>query len=205
MPLSAERLLARGYVPREMPPTFTTQDFTQAHVAGGLPVDKTETECARHNLARVGGTRRPLEFPNPRSMGLLADVLEQYWGDLEAHLKASKFSMSYPSVTTSERAGVRSLRYRTRMGEKPRLRARHWRAKRFVLTADISQCYSSIYTHSIPWALQGKAYAKANKNDGSAGDKIDRCVRRLSNNQTSGIPIGPDSSFAIGRSRPNSS
>lgn len=34
--------------------------------------------------------------------------------------------------------------------------------KRYVVKADISTCFPSIYTHSIPWALAGKATAKKN-------------------------------------------
>jgi hypothetical protein len=32
----------------------------------------------------------------------------------------------------------------------------------FVLISDVSQFYPTLYTHAIPWALHGKAYAKAN-------------------------------------------
>ena len=35
--------------------------------------------------------------------------------------------------------------------------------KRFVVKADISTFFPSIYTHSIPWALVGKAVAKQNR------------------------------------------
>jgi hypothetical protein len=34
---------------------------------------------------------------------------------------------------------------------------------RYVVKADISNCFPSIYTHSIPWALVGKESAKKDK------------------------------------------
>lgn len=41
---------------------------------------------------------------------------------------------------------------------------------------DIADCYPSIYTHSITWAMYGKEKVKndENKCSGSLGDKIDK-------------------------------
>ena len=69
---------------------------------------------------------------------------------------------------------------------------------RFVLHADISRFYPTVYTHSIPWALHGKTDAKKKQKDMSLlGNIIDRGVRRTMAGQTLGIPIGPDSSLVI--------
>lgn len=54
-----------------------------------------------------------------------------------------------------------------------------------------------IYTHSIPWALHGKANAKANRNRSLFGNALDECVRNAQDGQTIGIPIGPDTSLVI--------
>jgi hypothetical protein len=64
--------------------------------------------------------------------------------------------------------------------------------------ADISEFYGSVYTHSIPWALHGKTYAKANQHSGTLlGNRLDRLVRNMQGKQTNGIPIGPDTSFLV--------
>lgn len=39
----------------------------------------------------------------------------------------------------------------------------------YLIHTDIAECYSSIYTHSIDWALRGKEKAKKCKNDGYLG------------------------------------
>jgi len=63
-----------------------------------------------------------------------------------------------------------------------------------VLVTDISDCYSSIYTHSIPWALHGKKESKRKvakgKKMSSLGDEIDKLIRDMSYAQTNGIPQG---------------
>ena len=63
----------------------------------------------------------------------------------------------------------------------------------FLFSTDISDCYGSIYTHSISWALHGKSIAKQatkNKSINLEGDEIDFLIRQMTNNQTNGIPQG---------------
>jgi hypothetical protein len=65
------------------------------------------------------------------------------------------------------------------------------------LTADISRFYPSIYTHSIPWALNTKAVSKADISPALLGIVLDMLVRNSQDGQTVGIPIGPDTSLLI--------
>lgn len=61
----------------------------------------------------------------------------------------------------------------------------------FVLHTDISDCYGSIYTHSIPWAIHTKPVAKTNRNPvGNIGNIIDKHLRDMAFGQTNGIPQG---------------
>ena len=60
-----------------------------------------------------------------------------------------------------------------------------------VLHADITDCYASIYTHSIAWAIHGKSMAKANRNNKSLiGNVIDGHIQDMQHGQTNGIPQG---------------
>lgn len=61
----------------------------------------------------------------------------------------------------------------------------------FVLHTDISDCYGSIYTHTVPWALHTKLKSKKEKNESSLlGNIIDKILRAMSYGQTNGIPQG---------------
>ena len=61
----------------------------------------------------------------------------------------------------------------------------------YVLHTDISDCYGSIYTHSIPWAIHTKPVAKMNRNpNGNIGNIIDKHLRDMAFGQTNGIPQG---------------
>jgi len=60
---------------------------------------------------------------------------------------------------------------------------------------DISDCYGSIYTHTIAWALHGKDIAKSykkknNNNIELLGNVIDSELQNMQNGQTNGIPQG---------------
>ncbi|PJG86341.1 RNA-directed DNA polymerase [Conservatibacter flavescens] len=61
----------------------------------------------------------------------------------------------------------------------------------YIFDTDIADCYGSIYTHSIAWALEDKGTAKNKPRDQSLlGNKIDKQLQELQNKQTNGIPQG---------------
>ncbi|MDD3507417.1 MAG: RNA-directed DNA polymerase [Parabacteroides sp.] len=59
----------------------------------------------------------------------------------------------------------------------------------YVFVTDITNCYGSIYTHSISWALHTIDVSKQ-KNNNLLGDKIDYLIRNMNYGQTNGIPQG---------------
>lgn len=61
----------------------------------------------------------------------------------------------------------------------------------YVLHTDISDCYGSIYTHSVPWAVHTKQTAKTQRRDLSLiGNVIDKHLQDMAYGQTNGIPQG---------------
>jgi hypothetical protein len=61
----------------------------------------------------------------------------------------------------------------------------------YAFHADITDCYSAIYTHSIAWAVHGKVAAKAARNDKTLiGNIIDSHIQDMRHGQTNGIPQG---------------
>ena len=63
----------------------------------------------------------------------------------------------------------------------------------FAFHADITDCYSAIYTHSIAWAVHGKPATKpivARKDKKLIGNLIDWHIQDMRNGQTNGIPQG---------------
>lgn len=191
--LTSLSLVRRGYFPRELPPPFSTEKLANLieRDRAALPSKGFRTQSARHNLARAGGFRRPLQIPNPKSFVRLAEEFEEQWPAIKAHIRGHSFSISRPVVTYRLE---RAVRPHFRIGERERLRPKDWRGQRFVLRTDVSQFYPSLYTHSIPWALEGKKHAKRNIGK-TKSDQLDKALRDISDGQTMGVPIGPDTSF----------
>jgi RNA-directed DNA polymerase len=61
---------------------------------------------------------------------------------------------------------------------------------KYMACTDISNCYASIYTHVIPWAIHTKDIAKQNRNNDILGNIIDTKIRNMNYGQTNGIPQG---------------
>lgn len=65
---------------------------------------------------------------------------------------------------------------------------------KYVFDTDIADCYGSIYTHSIEWALHTKSASKKNLEEEKPrkllGGEIDKIIRMMRFGQTNGIPQG---------------
>lgn len=61
----------------------------------------------------------------------------------------------------------------------------------YMIHTDVVDCYPSIYTHSIPWALHGKEESKKNRwGTKLIGNVIDKLIQDMRCGQTNGIPQG---------------
>lgn len=63
----------------------------------------------------------------------------------------------------------------------------------FVFDTDVADCYGSIHTHSIAWAVESKTIAKSQQgrnNKGLLGNIIDTSIQNAQYKQTNGIPQG---------------
>lgn len=61
----------------------------------------------------------------------------------------------------------------------------------YISETDIADCYSSMYTHSIAWAIHGREEAFLKQRDDSLfGNKIDNMIMNMRHRQTNGIPQG---------------
>lgn len=204
MPVGAaptlESLLSRGYLPKELPPCFSTATFT---IDTKVASDKLSalkvpwTASCSYNLVRPGGARRVLQIPNPLAYLRLAQQVVAQWPKCDEVFAASTLAATRP-VAGGE--GERAVRAQFPISELFERRLNHRAEAGYLLKADILACYSSIYTHSIPWALLGKSAAKApavRHDPKLPANVLDAAVRGTRNGQTKGIDIGPDASFVI--------
>lgn len=194
------RTLAHGYLPDQMPPLFfsTPLSKVESEIDRELPLrpdgdTNRWTEPVRFSSAKPAGLRRRLAIPNPYSYVRIVDVLAAEWTSLMTHWNQSTMSVSRPRLSTEDCGIDDKTSFRKR--DERRLVA-STRSK-FRLRTDIAQCYPSIYTHSLSWALGGKTEAKGQaKNKTFPGALLDQMLREAQDGQTIGLPIGPESSLA---------
>lgn len=63
-----------------------------------------------------------------------------------------------------------------------------------MVQIDVSKCFDSIYTHSLPWAVLGKDQTKFSleESKGTFGGHFDALMQNLNHKETNGIVIGPE-------------
>lgn len=63
-----------------------------------------------------------------------------------------------------------------------------------MVQIDVSKCFDSIYTHSLPWAVLGKDQTKFGLNESKLtfGGCFDKLMQNLNHSETNGIVIGPE-------------
>ena len=145
-------------------------------------------------MARAGGLRRPAQIPNPFAHLTLVDLCVNNWSSMPTSTARSEISSSRPYK--SKIGDQRSLRFSGGNDRFDLLQLT--RGAKFTLKTDISNFYPSVYTHAVDWAMRGKSVAKRDRTLRSVGAKVDKALRNQSSGQTSGICIGPDTSWLVG-------
>ena len=201
MAVTEYSLLARGYLPREVPPPFTSRPLAAAVTANSTTLPSSFTSKpptfgawpTTYNLVRQGSLRRKLGIPNPITQVGLGRQIIANWP------KLSRLAKSPLSVSRPIESRTRAIGPLTTQADLYDIRLRIRRTAKFVLHADVAEFYGSIYTHSIAWAVYGKANAKrpSARFANTLGNRLDKWVRSGQGQQTIGIPIGPDTSFLV--------
>ena len=209
-----QALLGDGcYFPRELPPQFTTAEFSKlaaemvatqewdilklAPPCRGLLGDnrlgfKTEIFSA----PKSGMNRRQLSLVNPVPHLHLAGLIAGGWDEIQAHLQGTECSAHTPQIGGN--APPQLFNQPEFERRKIDISAQHDN----VVSADILRFYNALYTHAIAWALHGKDECKKMLRDGEKkgallGDLLDRGVRLGQESQSVGIPVGPYTSRII--------
>lgn len=210
----------RGYFMKELPPPFSTKLFADEveNILNDVEKQKLKCSCSKpvkFTISKGKLSRRLLELPNPQNFIALCSLICQHWSVFEEVYHQSDLSSSTPEIAKGRSKGRYLHPSSLNMNGFKEWRIQISYSSLFEIKVDISKFYPSIYTHSITWALLGieeaKKYyklqekgRKKEKNEGNkdieiyeVGDKIDKLVRDAQSAETIGIPIGPDTSFAI--------
>ena len=205
--LTSHDLLTRGYFhDRVIPPLSSTElspavPDVVAHITpmivnatnNKFRLNVARTRAVLHSVPKRKHLRRILTIPHPLPYAILCELIESNWTPISNICASSTISLSVPAVSST-----RAVTSTFQRSDEAQFRSRASVGMRYVLKTDLTRFYPSIYTHSIPWAIHGKAAARNDPQNTLYGNRLDTCVREMQDKQTGGIPIGPDTSFIIG-------
>jgi len=193
------RLLAYGYLPKELPPIFSSRDFASATYAEknpGVLAGKKWQRASQYLLQQKPHYKRRLDVLCPHAMLKQAHLIADNYTQLSKAFTHVDGNCSCPAFNRKTKFQRAVRPYAIGIGYTKRkltLRARF----PLILKLDVKNYYRSIYTHSIPWAIHGKKYAKAHPKKNILGNLLDRAFQQGQDGQTIGIPTGPDTSFIV--------
>lgn len=198
------KLMERGYFPKELPPCFTTQALAKSLENKKQLLEKLDEQVKQHkhsyfvpfSIPKWAGFRRRLSIPHPLfATALSKDICENWDRILRA---SSKSPISKSRIKIGGEKSRRHLFPEHSQKELTNFRIEFAATAKYVLYADISNYYPSVYTHILPWCLHGKKTARRKLTDSAlAGNKIDKSLRCLQHDESFGLPIGFDSCFAL--------
>ncbi len=183
-----------GYITQNMLDILAEEDDRKLRKA----LAKTKHDFIRYEALRDVNVPRQLGAPHPESHLLQCLAIEHYWQEIKRHCRKPAVPASRTFVRKMEGNRVFHMNYKGKDRDAIEERdLRRMAGAQYVVRADISACYPSIYTHSIPWAIHGKTKAKQNRSLTLPGNLLDSVTQGTRDGQTNGLLIGPDTSSVI--------
>ncbi|MBL0687074.1 MAG: RNA-directed DNA polymerase [Sulfurospirillum sp.] len=220
-------LLGYGLFAEKIPPFLSSEKFLSfcKSPPSGFTFSTTQKKYIHYESMRNINIPRVLAIPNPIAYRNQCFILRNNWGKLQKYFKKKTKNHKYKiSRIHVRKIDNTSKIFKTchqemddiNLNDCPNLLSKHIFEmnyknfitddnpepdllidKNYIVKADISSCFPSIYSHSIPWSLVGKTEAKKNKKNTEWYNKIDVKTRNLKDAETNGILIGPHSSNLI--------
>lgn len=200
-------LLKHNYLPltrpnkEELPPLFSSASFTEQVAAElfALPVrgHGKGYDQLDYKLTRFNGVTRVLSIPHPHPYSVLCHRICDNWHEL-SYITHNPNSKIYPEAHDDGRVIV--MHGYGGPINKAHSELNRAFGKRFRISTDIVNCFPSVYSHAIPWALVGVTHAKQNRSHGEWFNQIDKAVRDCKRGETQGIAIGPATSNILSES-----
>jgi len=197
----AEWLMTEGYFPEQyvLPPSFSVTDFKFR----AKPYNKNLNKLVRRKLVTISYpkslfTSRVFGIQHPYNYHDIVFHLIEDWKSIVDHIfheDLKIFSYSFPIPVNSRAIGkLSNLRSGRMIYEWIEMAEKDMVAEaykyNFLIRADITNFYNSVYTHSIGWALHGREIALNDKGFDLTGNKIDKLIQYANDARTNGIPVG---------------
>lgn len=199
-------LMTVGYYPEPyvLPPCFRVTKYKGfgASIFSGKRFKPQPVEPLPIQFPKSDFTDRAFGVIDPELHRELALVIARNWRTIVRHMFRPSncvWCYSFPVPLDARHVGtVGTLRAGRMIYEFLEMAEADLAAEAFkykcLITTDIKNCYSSIYTHSIAWALHGKGRIRKGRNRWDprfVGNRLDQLFTAANDGCTNGLPIGP--------------
>lgn len=141
---------------------------------------------------------RHMGIPHPQSYIVQCLAIKRCWDEIKEHCAKPTHPVSRIFVRNTDEGQVFKMNYKgVERFEVEEQEVGFLTNACYVVHADISACFPSIYTHSIPWAMHGYSVAKRKRSLSLQGNILDKATQGVSGGQTNGLLIGPHTSNVI--------
>lgn len=217
-----EALLGYGMFSEKLPPCFTSESIY--NYLKSRDINKTKPYAAVDYWATKNtNSSRLISIPHPKAHWNLCTKIRDNWDAINRSIGKTERKHNYCHVRKIKgKKNIFSMNYSgfEKFNKEENI-IDYLLASECVVSADISTCFPSIYTHSLPWAIKGKSWSKLHhctsskkkKNKGNhckiykdncPNEKedlwcndLDEAVRNSKSGETNGLLIGPHTSNII--------
>ena len=207
-----EQVIGFGYFSEQFPSCFSSK--TLAEKFDKLPdLPRCNSLPATISIHKDDVSRRTISLPNPAAFLRLARLMQKNWETIQKFASSpnslSPITYIHYEYNDSETVKLNSEKVRDTFCSKSdyvegiRKNILISQGYKYQLKVDIANCYNTIYTHSIAWAICGKTKAKKyhqnihNKQSKKLDTKynlaneLDKCIREQKCGESNGIVVGP--------------
>jgi len=199
-----EGLVGYGLFAEKIPNFLTSVEFLAHTQTLTFPINEKPKDFIRYSSMRNINIPRPMAIPEPFAYANQAKALSDNWTKLQNHFRDKTLNDSFKI----SRIHLRKFEKKSELFE---MNYKNFSKdgdpeqdivikSKYVALADISNCFPSVYSHSISWALVGKTIAKSKSKPNDRNEwfnQIDFHTRNLKHGETNGVLIGPHSSNLI--------
>ncbi len=189
-------LLGYGLFSERLPPFLTSIPYLNYSKLHPFENKQYSSRYIFFDNYRNTNVPRLLAIPSPFAYENLCRVISDNWNQIQSYF----FDKTKNQIYKISRIHIRKL---SKTNSLFKMNYDNWKIdgfpepdlildKKYIVKADIANCFPSMYTHSLPWALVGKNVAKQNMhNDSEWYNQIDSCSQKIKDKETHGFLIGP--------------
>ncbi|MFI8606277.1 RNA-directed DNA polymerase [Cellulophaga baltica] len=197
-----DRLIGCGMFAEKIPDFISSSEFLNYTKTLTLPITNVkDKDYVRYSSMRNINVPRQMAIPEPFAYCNLCNCISTNWNKIQKHFEFETRNQEYKVSRIHLRkmdnnCSLFEMNYKNYFKDGSPEQDIVIKSK-YVVSADISNFFPSIYSHSIAWALKGKSVSKRLRNSSLWFNNLDFYSRNLKYGETNGLLIGPHASNLI--------